>query len=127
MLTPYSHWMIGLCFTVLTTGVVWGQTGLIKSAFIYEEAPFPSCPASILVETQNGIVAAWFGGTAERHPDVGIWVSRFEDGSWTEPVEVANCAGKPAILVTAITSPLTLLPPRLLSASPRAKPFVLAT
>jgi predicted neuraminidase len=66
------------------------QAGLIKSEFIYQEAPFPSCHASTLVETTHGIVAAWFGGTAERDPDVGIWVSRFEDGLWTVPVEVAN-------------------------------------
>jgi predicted neuraminidase len=45
------------------------------------------------VETKNGLVAAWFGGTAERDPDVGIWVSRFEGGQWTVPVEVANGAG----------------------------------
>ncbi len=36
------------------------------------------------------MVAAWFGGTAERDPDVGIWVSRYEGSHWTVPVEVAN-------------------------------------
>ena len=35
-------------------------------------------------------MSAWFGGTAERNPDVGIWVSRQEGGRWTAPVEVAN-------------------------------------
>jgi predicted neuraminidase len=39
------------------------------------------------------LVAAWFGGTGERHPDVGIWVSRHEGGTWTAPVEVANGVG----------------------------------
>ena len=63
---------------------------LIKSEFIYEEAPFPSCHASTIVETKEGLVAAWFGGTAERNPDVGIWISRLEDGRWTPPKEVAN-------------------------------------
>jgi predicted neuraminidase len=38
-------------------------------------------------------VAAWFGGTHERHPDVGIWVSRCLDGKWTTPVEVADGVG----------------------------------
>jgi len=37
-----------------------------------------------------GMVTAWFGGTHEKHPDVGIWVSREVDGKWTAPVEVAN-------------------------------------
>lgn len=67
-----------------------GQPGLVSSEFIYETAPYPSCHASTIVETQGALVAAWFGGTDEREPDVGIWTSRFENGKWTESVEVAN-------------------------------------
>ncbi len=63
---------------------------ITSSAFIYERAPFPSAHASTIVETNQGLVASWFGGTGERHPDVGIWVSRHEGGRWTAPVEVAN-------------------------------------
>jgi predicted neuraminidase len=63
---------------------------VIHSEFIYEKAPFPQCHASTIVETKAGLVAAWFGGTREKHPDVGIWVSRHVDGKWTAPVEVAN-------------------------------------
>ncbi len=63
---------------------------LLKSMFIYEQAPFPSCHASTLAETPSGLVAAWFGGTHENHPDVGIWFSRLQDGQWSTPVEVAN-------------------------------------
>ncbi len=69
------------------------QAGLIKSEFIYETAPFPSCHASTIVETKDVLVAAWFGGTAERNPDVGIWASRFESNHWTAPVEAANGSG----------------------------------
>ncbi|MGB8170398.1 MAG: sialidase family protein [Chthoniobacteraceae bacterium] len=66
-------------------------TGLLKSEFIYESAPFPSCHASTLAETRGDqLVAAWFGGTAEKNPDVGIWVARHVGGQWTAPVEVAN-------------------------------------
>lgn len=64
--------------------------GVVKSEFIYETAPFPECHASTIVESSNGLVAAWFGGTKEKNPDVGIWVSRLEKGQWTTPVEVAN-------------------------------------
>ena len=65
--------------------------GLLKSEFIYETAPFPSCHASTIVEPKGGgLVAAWFGGSYEKNPDVGIWVSRMEGGKWTVPVEVAN-------------------------------------
>ena len=64
--------------------------GLISRQFIYERASFPECHASTIVETPAGLVAAWFGGTEEKHPDVGIWISRFRDGVWSAPVEVAN-------------------------------------
>jgi predicted neuraminidase len=70
---------------------------VVHSGFIYETAPFPSCHASTLAETPEGIVAAWFGGTHEKHPDVGIWLSRLEKGSWTIPVEVADGVQNPTL------------------------------
>jgi len=66
------------------------QPGVVKSEFIFESAPFPSSHASTIDGTEAGLVAAWFGGSYEKHPDVGIWVSRHEAGEWTPPVEVAN-------------------------------------
>ncbi len=69
------------------------EPGFVQSEFIYETAPFPSCHASTIVETPSGLVAAWFGGTAEKNPDVCIYVSRHEGGVWTPPQEVANGAG----------------------------------
>lgn len=63
---------------------------LLLSEFIFESAPFPECHASTVVETPSGLLAAWFGGTRERNPDVGIWISRLSAGRWTPPVEVAN-------------------------------------
>ena len=36
---------------------------MVKSEFIYEEAPFPSCHASSIDQTREGLIAAWFGGT----------------------------------------------------------------
>jgi predicted neuraminidase len=66
------------------------QPGLIKTEFIYTAAPFPSCHASTLVESSQGLAAAWFGGTQEKHPDVCIYLSRHEGGAWSPPVEVAN-------------------------------------
>lgn len=65
---------------------------VIKTEFIYlqNEVSFPSCHASTIVETSEGMVAAWFGGTYEKHPDVGIWLSRNIEGKWTKPIEVAN-------------------------------------
>jgi predicted neuraminidase len=78
-----------LCLFSMAFFVAHGQQ--IQSAgFIYESAPFPSSHASTLVETPQGIAAAWFGGTHERHPDVSIWLSYYQNGTWSKPVEVAN-------------------------------------
>jgi predicted neuraminidase len=71
------------------------QPGLVTREFIFETAPFPSSHASTLVETHGGLLAAWFGGTDEGEPDVGIWTSRHENGLWTAPVEVANGVQSP--------------------------------
>ena len=87
MKTPLLFWPLLLLVLPLTRAE---NPALVKAEFIYETAPFPACHASTLVETNAGLVAAWFGGTAEKNPDVGIWVSRNEGGQWTVPVEVAN-------------------------------------
>jgi predicted neuraminidase len=69
-----------------------GDEGLLKSEFIFESAPVPSCHASTIVEVPGGLLAAWFGGTAEGKPDVGIWSARFSEGRWSAPVELVNGA-----------------------------------
>lgn len=66
------------------------KDGILVDEFIYDTAGFPSCHAATVAETPEGLIAAFFGGTYERHPDVCIYVCRRENGSWTEPVEVAN-------------------------------------
>lgn len=66
------------------------NTPEIIREFIYLEAPFPQCHATTIAEAPNGLVTAWFGGTREKAPDVGIWVSRSDSGKWTTPIEVAN-------------------------------------
>ena len=59
--------------------------------FLNDNAPYPQCHASTIAETAPGrLVAAWFGGTRESAPDVGIWVTRFDGTQWSQAVEVAN-------------------------------------
>jgi predicted neuraminidase len=64
----------------------------ISSEFVFETAPFASAHASTIVETRDGLVAAWFGGTREGAADVGIWLSRHDRDKWTAPIEVATGA-----------------------------------
>lgn len=64
--------------------------GVLAEEFIFESAPFPECHASTIEQVGDRFIAAWFGGTREKHPDVGIWVSTRKNGEWSEPVEVAN-------------------------------------
>ncbi|MCE5271913.1 exo-alpha-sialidase, partial [bacterium] len=68
------------------------QPGYVSGEFIFplDNKPTPQCHASTVVEADSGIVAAWFGGTREKNPDVGIWVSRLEGEGWSTPVEVAD-------------------------------------
>jgi predicted neuraminidase len=63
---------------------------IVAAEFVFERAPFRSSHASTIVETGEGLVAAWFGGTREGHQDVGIWVARRGRDRWTAPVEVAD-------------------------------------
>jgi hypothetical protein len=57
---------------------------------IFVRAPFAECHASTIAETPAGLVAAWFGGTQEGSPDVKIWVSWHDGGSWSAPEEAAR-------------------------------------
>jgi predicted neuraminidase len=66
------------------------QPAILKTEFLYETAPFPTCHASTIAQSQVHLVAAYFGGTAEQNPDTAIYISRQENGQWLPPVEVAN-------------------------------------
>ncbi|QHT72060.1 exo-alpha-sialidase [Rhodocytophaga rosea] len=69
-------------------------TGLQEVAkdFVFgDQRPFAQCHASTLVRTGDGnFLIAWFGGTREKHSDVGIWLSKGNPGKWSQPIEVAK-------------------------------------
>src|SRR5215471_4903722 len=92
-----GYWLLAIgcsVFSIFATSCATAATNpVIKSEFIFETAPFPSCHASTVAETKSGLVAAWFGGTAERNPDVCIYVARNENGNWTSPMAVADGVG----------------------------------
>jgi alpha-L-rhamnosidase len=67
------------------------SAGLLTEEFINKDASYPESHAATIAENKDGdLVAAWFGGTKERNPDVCIWVSRLENGKWTPAQNVAN-------------------------------------
>ncbi|HBJ37377.1 MAG TPA: sialidase [Planctomycetaceae bacterium] len=82
--------VMGSCPTTTVAEDAGKDSAVVASGFIYETASFPQCHASTIAETPTGMIAAWFGGTEEKAPDVGIWVSRLIEGSWSPPIEVAN-------------------------------------
>ena len=83
--------LVFLCLSLGLLRAADAPSAVISIGFLNERAPYPSCHASTIVEISPGqLVAAWFGGTAERNPDVGIWVTRQENGRWQPAREVAN-------------------------------------
>jgi len=95
-----GEWAIlfAVVFAIVGAEPVWSsemsaQAGWVKGGLIFplEGRPTPGCHASTIEQARNGqIIAAWFAGADEGEDDVGIWVSRLEDGRWSKPVEVAN-------------------------------------
>ena len=89
-------WWLSLLVSLTGSGELAAENrtevaGLIKSEFIFEKAAFPQCHASTIAETRRGLIVAWFGGTREKNPDVGVWISRqVPGGSWSPPREVAR-------------------------------------
>ena len=67
--------LVVAALSIPVTAIAAGDA-VLTNEFIYDEASFPSCHASTIEHTPAGLVAAWFGGTDEGEPDVGIWVAR---------------------------------------------------
>lgn len=69
-----------------------GNKCIVRTEYIWKTGDIsaPSCHASTIAETKEGLIAAWFAGSQEGDKDVGIWVSRNINGKWTTPIEVAN-------------------------------------
>ncbi|PWK27559.1 alpha-L-rhamnosidase [Arcicella aurantiaca] len=78
------------CLTLNISVAQKWKSGLLLDEFVVENPPFPESHAATIAESKKGMVAAWFGGTKERNPDVCIWVSRQENGKWLAPQNVAN-------------------------------------
>lgn len=66
--------------------------------FVFDEnnKKFAQCHASTVAQLDDGtFVVAWFGGSHEKHDDVGIWMSKGVPGDWSEPVELEKLREDP--------------------------------
>jgi predicted neuraminidase len=84
-----TSWQLLPATIALAVGIM---APAIDSEFVFETAPFASAHASTIVDTRDGLVTAWFGGTREGAADVGIWLARRERDRWTPPTEIATGA-----------------------------------
>lgn len=72
------------------------QTLFVESHAIFSQNPLsPSCHSATLVETERGLLAAWFSGTHEGHPDVAIWTARLAGNGWGQPTCLVESPGVP--------------------------------
>jgi len=68
----------------------------IPELIFTEQTYFQSCHASTVLPLEDGtVLAAYFAGTAEGKPDVGIWLSRRVKGEWEPPVQIAKTEPTP--------------------------------
>ena len=96
----HPHWVVPLAMWLACAALAQSQPAsaaetsssgaIVQKEFIFETAPFRSCHASTIVETGEGLLAAWFGGDREGAENVNIWLSRYEDGRWSAPTAVAT-------------------------------------
>src|ERR1700752_3620043 len=84
---PFSGWPLARKTVIQPRPPAFTLSSITDPEFLFAAAPFSSAHASTIVETREGLVAAWFGGTREGAADVGIWLSRRVRGEWAPPVE----------------------------------------
>ena len=66
------------------------KSGILASEFIFKETFSHQYHASTIIETDEGLLVAWFGGIHESHSDVCIYQSARKDGKWDIPERVAD-------------------------------------
>lgn len=83
---------LGVCTGHAQTACLLGKVSahVVDSGFVYLSEPYPSCHASTVVDTGDGLLAAWFGGSFEKHPDVCIYGAFYKHGVWEKPFRLAD-------------------------------------
>jgi predicted neuraminidase len=95
----FAAWFFALLLTTPQRGATKdgsapAERGLeiLERGFVFGDGQaFAQCHASTIVRTDDRkFLVAWFGGTHEKHDDVGIWLSKGTPENWSDPVEVAK-------------------------------------
>ncbi len=81
--------LLFLSYNVFAQDKEW-QQGILTDEFLCQEMPVPSVHAATIAETRSGLVAAFFGGAYEGHPEVSIFISRHNGKSWSSPRKVVE-------------------------------------
>ena len=64
---------------------------ILSREMICRTLPTAMCHASTVLPLADGtVLCAWFGGSHEGEADVAIWVSRREQGRWTDPASLVH-------------------------------------
>ena len=84
--------LTALTANVATARAAEADPAVVTTEFLTDSPPTATSHASTIVETPDGLLAAWFGGTREAATDVSIWLSRNPGTGWSTPVEIANGA-----------------------------------
>lgn len=90
-LTVYIGCLCLVFMALFSPSTLASGDAILVRAFINADAPYPQSHASTIVETTDGrLVAAWFGGLHEKHPEVAIYVAHHDGDAWQPAVAVAD-------------------------------------
>ena len=67
-----------------------------RKEFVWDDPSglYKACHVSTCLKNENGdLLTAYFGGTKEGAPDLGIWLSRKIDGKWQQPRRIKYMYG----------------------------------
>ncbi|MBA4301456.1 MAG: neuraminidase (sialidase) [Cyclobacterium sp.] len=69
----------------------------VSRSMIFDSHPgFAQAHASTVESLGNGsYLVAWFGGSYEKHDDVGIWMAKGDGNTWSEPRVIAKVRNDP--------------------------------
>jgi predicted neuraminidase len=87
-------------------------SALLKKEFLFEDGAAPTNHTSTLVETRDGLLAAWIGGPESRHPSSGVFTARYDAREWSKPALVFDGTQKDGSVRYACWNPVLFQPSR---------------